>query len=39
VVEELRKVNREWDSFLASKNILLYPKGNTPTPAEKVVSK
>jgi hypothetical protein len=39
VVEELRKVNREWDPFLASTNILLDPKGDTPSPAEKMVSK
>jgi hypothetical protein len=39
VVEELRKLNREWDPFLASTNIPLDPKGDTPSPAEKVVSK
>jgi hypothetical protein len=30
VVEELRKVNREWDPFLASTKFLLDPKGDTP---------
>jgi hypothetical protein len=32
-------VNREWDPFLDSTNILLDPKGYTPSPTEKVVSK
>jgi hypothetical protein len=39
VVEELKKSNRDWDSFLASTNIPLDPKGDTPSSAEKVASK
>jgi hypothetical protein len=39
VVEELKKLNRDWDSFLASKNIPLDPKGDTPSSAKKVDSK
>jgi hypothetical protein len=30
VVEEIRKLHRDWDSFLASTNIPLDPKGDTP---------
>jgi hypothetical protein len=39
VVEQLRKLNIEWDPFLASTNVPLGPKGDTPSPVEKVVSK
>jgi len=39
VVEEIEKSNRDWDSFLASKNIPLDPKGGTPSSVEKMVSK
>ena len=39
VVEELKKLNRDWDSFLASTNIHLDPKGDTPSSVEKVASK
>jgi hypothetical protein len=38
VVEELRKINKEWDSFLNSTNISLDPKGDTPFSAEKSTS-
>jgi hypothetical protein len=38
VVEELRKLNRDWDSFLASTNIPLDPKGDTPLSAEILAS-
>jgi hypothetical protein len=38
VVEELRKLNRDWDSFLTSTNISLDPKGDTPLSAEKSTS-
>jgi hypothetical protein len=36
VIEELRKMNMDWDSFLASTNIPLDPKGDTPLSAEKL---
>jgi hypothetical protein len=39
VVEELKKSNRDWDSFLTSTNISLDPKGDTPSSAEKVASR
>jgi len=39
VVEEIKKLNRDWDSFLTLENIPLYPKGYTPSSAEKVASK
>jgi hypothetical protein len=38
VVEEIRKINRDWDSFLTSTNISLDPKGDTPLFAEKLTS-
>jgi hypothetical protein len=34
VVEELRKLNKDLDSFLESTNIPLNPKGNTPLSVE-----
>jgi len=34
VVEELKKINRDWDSFLSSSNIPLYPKRDTPLSVE-----
>jgi hypothetical protein len=39
VVEELKKLNRDWDSFLASTKIHLDPKGDTPSSVEKVASR
>jgi hypothetical protein len=36
IVEELRKLNREWDSFLSSANIPLEPKRDTPLSVERV---
>jgi hypothetical protein len=38
VVEVLRKLHRDWDSFLASTNILLEPKGDTPLSVEIMAS-
>jgi hypothetical protein len=38
VVEELRKINRDWESFLTSTNISLDPKGDTPLSAERLAS-
>jgi hypothetical protein len=38
VVEELRKINRDWDSFLTSTNIPLDPKGDTPLSVERLAS-
>jgi hypothetical protein len=38
VVEELKKLNRVWDSFLASSNILLDPKRDTPLYVERLAS-
>jgi hypothetical protein len=38
VVEELKKSNRYWDSFLTSDNIPLDPKGDTPSSSNKVAS-
>jgi hypothetical protein len=35
VVEELRNLNRYWDSFLISKNIPRDPKGYIPLSTEK----
>jgi hypothetical protein len=39
VLEELKKLNRDWDYFLYSTRIPLDPKGDTPSFAEKVDSK
>jgi hypothetical protein len=39
VVEELKKSRREEDSFLASTNIPLEPKGDTPSYVDRMVSK
>ena len=38
VVEELRKLNMNWDSFLTSANISLDPKGDNPLSVEKSTS-
>jgi hypothetical protein len=38
VVEELRKLNMNWDSFLTSANISLDPKGDNPLSIEKSTS-
>jgi hypothetical protein len=38
VVEEIRKLNMDWDSFLTSKSIPLDPKGDTPLSAERLAS-
>jgi hypothetical protein len=38
VVEEIRKLNRDCDSFLTSTNISLDPKGDTPFSVEKSTS-
>jgi hypothetical protein len=35
VLEELKKLNKYWDSFLALARITLDPKGDTPLSAEK----
>jgi hypothetical protein len=35
VLEELKKLNKDWDSFLASTRIYLDPKGDTPLSDEK----
>jgi hypothetical protein len=35
VVEEIRKLNRNWDYFLTSTNIPLDPKGDTPLSIER----
>jgi len=39
VLEELKKLNRDWDSFLASTNIPLDPKGDAPSFVERMDSK
>jgi hypothetical protein len=36
VAEELRHLNKEWDSFLISANIPKYPKGDIPLYVEKL---
>lgn len=36
VIEDLRKLNRDWDSFLASTNTPLNPKGDTPMYVERM---
>jgi hypothetical protein len=38
VAEDLTKLNRDWDSFLASTNIPLDPKGDTSLSAERMTS-
>jgi hypothetical protein len=38
VVEEIRKLNKYWDSFLHSTNISLDSKGDTPLSTEKSTS-
>jgi hypothetical protein len=38
VVEELRKINRDWNSFLTSTNIPLDPKDDTPLSVERLSS-
>jgi hypothetical protein len=38
VVEELRKINMNWDSFLTLANISLDPKGDTPLSVERSTS-
>ena len=38
VVEDLGNLNSDLDSFLTSKNISLYPKGDTPLSVEKSTS-
>ena len=38
MVEYIRKLNRDWDYFLASTNIPLDPKGDTPLSTKILVS-
>jgi hypothetical protein len=38
VVEDLRNLNRDWESFLTSTNIFLYPKGDIPLSIERLAS-